>query len=71
MTDLCRVIGPVRLLYNNATQFPESLAQLVGSGGGNIIGMEKFTKKIQNTCKPYISYIHFNICLYTIFCRRL
>ena len=68
MTELCRVIGPVRLLYNNTTQF---LAQLVGSGGGNIIGMEKFTKKIQNTGKPYISYIHFNICLTTIFCRRL
>ena len=58
-----RVIGPVRFLQSNFTQFPESLAQLVGSGGGNIIGMEMYIENIQNTGMQCIihkfQYIHY------------
>ena len=39
MVGLCRK-GPVRLPYNNSTQFPESLAQHVRSGGDSIVSLE-------------------------------
>ena len=69
MVELCRE-GPVRLPYNNSTQFPESLAQHVGSGGDSITGM--YTRGIQNMQYTIIdflespSYINI-ICQYNYF----
>ena len=64
--ELCRdrghgrgVIGTVRLSCNNFTQFLETIAQLVGSEGGNIIGMGKNTENTEH----WYGYIQYNYTL--------